>query len=199
VPGASALKSYDPHGMPVSVELKTARLLLRPWHEADRIPFAALNADPEVMRYFPAPLTRGESDAMVDSILDNFARRGWGLWAVEVTDVAPFIGFVGLNPANFDAPFTPCVEVGWRLAKEHWGHGYASEAARVAVQFGFAGLELDEIFSWTATVNLPSRAVMERIGMTHDPAEDFEHPRVAVGHWLRPHVLYRLPRAAVRT
>jgi ribosomal-protein-alanine N-acetyltransferase len=185
--------------MPVPVELKTDRLLLRPWHEEDRVPFAALNADPEVMRYFPAPLTRAESDAMVDSIMDNFARRGWGLWAVEVTDAARFIGFVGLNPANFDAAFTPCVEVGWRLAKEHWGHGYASEAARVAVQFGFAGLELDEICSWTATVNLPSRAVMERIGMTHDPAEDFDHPRVAVGHWLRPHVLYRLPRAAVRT
>jgi RimJ/RimL family protein N-acetyltransferase len=185
--------------MPVPVELKTERLLLRSWRDADRAPFAALNADPEVMKYFPAPLTRAQSDAMVDAIMYNFEQRGWGLWAVEVTGEVPFIGFVGLNVPNFDAGFTPCIEVGWRLAQPYWGHGYASEAARVAVQFGFAGPELDEILSWTATVNLPSRAVMERLGMTRDPAEDFDHPRVESGHWLRPHVLYRLPRAAVST
>jgi RimJ/RimL family protein N-acetyltransferase len=176
------------------VELTTKRLLLRPWRDTDRAPFAALNADPEVMRYFPAPLTRAESDAMVDAITENFAARGWGLWAVEVVDDARFAGFVGLNVPGFEAAFTPCVEVGWRLAKEQWGKGYAAEAARAAVQFGFDGLDLDEILSWTATANLPSQAVMERIGMTHDPAGDFDHPRLPEGHWLRRHVLYRLPR-----
>jgi len=180
--------------MPTPAELTTERLLLRPWRASDREPFAALNADPEVMRYFPAPLTRAESDAMVDAIIENFAMRGWGLWAVEVIDCAPFVGFVGLNVPGFETVFTPCVEIGWRLAREHWGKGYASEAARAALQHGFEDVGLDEILSWTATTNLQSQAVMARIGMTHDPADDFDHPRLAEGHPLRRHVLYRMGR-----
>jgi RimJ/RimL family protein N-acetyltransferase len=174
--------------------LTTDRLLLRPWRPSDRAPFAALNADPEVMRYFPKLLTREESDAFVDRIEANFAARGWGLWAVEVIDGPEFIGFVGLNVPGFEAAFTPCVEVGWRLAKEHWGNGYATEAARAATHYGFQVLELDEIVSFTSTVNRPSRAVMERIGMTHDAAEDFDHPNVPPGHELCRHVLYRLAK-----
>jgi RimJ/RimL family protein N-acetyltransferase len=174
--------------------LTTDRLLLRPWRDADRAPFAALNADTEVMRYFPLPLTREESDTFADSIEASLEARGWGLWAVEVVDVAPFIGFVGLNVPGFDAVFTPCVEVGWRLAKEHWGKGYASEAARAALAFGFDRAGFDEIVSFTSVENRPSQAVMVRIGMTRDPRDDFDHPRLPEGHWLRRHVLYRLTR-----
>jgi len=179
----------------VPSELRTERLVLRPWRDADRGPFAALNADPEVMRYFPAPLTRGESDAMVDALSENFATRGWGLWAVEVVDGPAFVGFIGLNVPGFEAVFTPCVEVGWRLAKEHWNQGYASEGARAALRYGFEVVGLDQILSWTATTNAPSQAVMQRIGMTHDPGDDFDHPRMPEGHPLRRHVLYRMPRA----
>ena len=139
--------------MTVPSELRTERLVLRPWRETDRAPFAALNADPEVMRYFPAPLTRGQSDAMVDAITENFSTRGWGLWAVEVVDGPAFVGFVGLNVPGFDAVFTPCVEVGWRLAKEHWSQGFASEGARAALRYGFEVVGLDQILSWTATTN----------------------------------------------
>ena len=181
--------------MTVPSELRTERLVLRPWRDADRAPFAALNADPEVMRYFPAPLTRGESDAMVDAITENFSTRGWGLWAVEVVDGPAFVGFIGLNVPGFEAVFTPCVEVGWRLAKEHWNQGYASEGARAALRYGFEVVGLDQILSWTATTNAPSQAVMQRIGMTHDPGDDFDHPRMPEGHPLRRHVLYRMPRA----
>jgi RimJ/RimL family protein N-acetyltransferase len=176
------------------VTLTTERLVLRPWRTEDREPFAALNADPEVMRYFPKPLTRAESDAFVDGINEHMTHRGWGLWAVEVVGHAPFIGFVGLNVPGFQAVFTPCVEVGWRLAKEHWGRGYASEAATAVLRFGFETLELDEIVSFTSTINRPSQAVMEKIGMTHDPADDFDHPRIEPGHDLERHVLYRYPR-----
>jgi RimJ/RimL family protein N-acetyltransferase len=178
----------------VPSELRTERLVLRPWRDSDRAPFAALNADPEVMRYFPAPLTRAESDAMADAVTGNFATRGWGLWAVEVVAGPPFVGFVGLNVPGFETVFTPCVEVGWRLAREHWGQGYASEGARAALRYGFEVVGLDEILSWTATTNVPSQAVMQRIGMTHDPGDDFDHPRLSEGHPLRRHVLYRLPR-----
>jgi ribosomal-protein-alanine N-acetyltransferase len=174
--------------------LTTDRLRLRRWRDEDRAPFAALNADPDVMRYFPSTLTRAQSDAMVDAIEEDFAARGWGLWAVEVVGGAPFIGFVGLNVPGFEAAFTPCVEIGWRLAKEHWGHGYASEAAREVLRFGFEDAGLDEIVSFTSVENTPSQAVMTRIGMVRDPAEDFDHPRLAIGHWLRRHVLYRLSR-----
>jgi RimJ/RimL family protein N-acetyltransferase len=168
--------------------------VLRQWREADLEPFAALNADPEVMRHFPAPLTHEQSDAFVERERLLIAERGWGLWAVELVQRAAFIGFVGLAEPRFDAHFTPAVEVGWRLAREHWGHGYATEAARAAVEFGFDELGLDEIVSFTTVSNDRSRKVMERLGMTHDEADDFEHPLLAHGDPLRPHVLYRLRR-----
>lgn len=175
--------------------LRTERLLLRQWRDEDLEPFAALNADPETMRFFPAPPTREQSDALAAIARGQIEDEGWGLWAVEVEDGASFIGFVGLSRPSFEAHFTPAVEVGWRLAREHWGHGYATEAARAAVAHGFEELGLDEIVSFTSTLNEPSWRVMERLGMRHDPADDFEHPRVAIGHPLRAHVLYRLSRS----
>jgi RimJ/RimL family protein N-acetyltransferase len=176
------------------VELRTLRLLLRGWRPDDREAFAALNADPVTMEHFESPLTREESDAFVDRIEADLAELGWGLWAVEVEGAADFIGFVGLHPVRFDAHFTPAVEVGWRLDRAHWGHGYATEAARAAVAFGFGELGLHEIVSFTVPANRRSRAVMERLGMRRDPADDFDHPRVAAGHPLRRHVLYRRGR-----
>jgi RimJ/RimL family protein N-acetyltransferase len=175
-------------------ELDTPRLLLRRWRDEDRGPFATLNADPVVMEHFPTPLSREESDALVDRIEAGLAERGWGLWAVEVRESSAFIGFVGLNPATFDAPFTPAVEVGWRLSREHWGHGYATEAARAALEFGFVDLELDEIVSFTTHANTRSQRVMERLGMQRNPADDFDNPSVPEGSPIRPHVLYRLDR-----
>lgn len=180
--------------MPEYPTLTTARLLLRPWRASDREPFAALNADARVMEYFPSVLDRAASDATVDRIEAHFAKHGFGLWAVEVPGIAPFIGFVGLIVTNFTAPFTPCVEIGWRLACDAWGHGYASEAARAVLEFGFTQLALDEIVSLTAVANQRSRRVMERIGMTRTANDDFDHPLVAEGHPLRRHVLYRLSR-----
>jgi RimJ/RimL family protein N-acetyltransferase len=173
-------------------KLHTERLVLRRWSAADRAPFAALNADPEVMRHFPAPLARAESDALVDLIEQRLERDGWGLWALEERRGRRFIGFTGLAPVGFEAPFTPAVEVGWRLARDAWGHGYATEAAREAARFAFTELRLDELVSFTAPANVRSRAVMARLGMTHDAAGDFDHPSVPEGHPLRRHVLYRL-------
>lgn len=178
------------------VELRTERLLLRQWRDADLDPFAALNADPETMRFFPAPLPREESDALAERARTHIDEAGWGLWAVEVAGGAPFVGFVGLSRPSFEARFTPAVEVGWRLDRAHWGQGYATEAGRAALAFGFEELGLDEIVSFTSQVNEPSIRVMQRLGMTHDSADDFDHPRVAPGNWLRQHVLYRL-RAGV--
>jgi RimJ/RimL family protein N-acetyltransferase len=173
-------------------ELRTDRLLLRQWRAADRAPFAALNADPEVMRHFPAPMSREESDALADAVAGGIERDGWGWWALEVRESGAFIGFTGLSRVTFDAGFTPAVEIGWRLAREAWGQGYATEAARAAVRYGFEALGLGEIVSFTAASNLRSRAVMERLGMTHDAGGDFDHPRVPEGSPLRRHVLYRL-------
>jgi ribosomal-protein-alanine N-acetyltransferase len=171
----------------------TERLALRRWRDDDRAPFAALNADPEVMEHFVRPLTPEESDAMVDRIEAGFDEHGYGLWAVEVRATGEFIGFTGLAVQTFPAPFTPAVEVGWRLPRAAWGHGYASEAARAALEVGWdAGLA--EIVSMTTTTNLRSQAVMARLGMTRDPADDFDHPNVPEGHRLRRHVLYRISR-----
>jgi RimJ/RimL family protein N-acetyltransferase len=174
--------------------LTTPRLRLRAWRESDLAPFAAMNADPRVMRHFPRTLARDESDAMVARIGDHFARHGFGLWAVEVPDAADFVGFVGLAVPRFETAFTPCVEIGWRLAVEHWGRGYATEAARAALAHGFAEAGLAEIVSFTIPANLPSRRVMDRIGMHRSERDDFEHPGIPVGHPMRPHVLYRLRR-----
>jgi len=148
------------------------------------------------MKHFPSTLTRAESDAFIDRIEGFFEANGYGLWAVERLDRDEFMGFVGLAPASFEAHFTPAVEVGWRLGREHWRQGFATEAARIAVTDGFERLGLDEIVSFTATTNLPSQRVMQRLGMTRDPEDDFDHPGVPVGHRLRRHVLYRLPRSA---
>ena len=174
------------------MELRTPRLILRRWRDGDREPFAALNADPEVMEHFPAALTREQSDTAVDRIEDHFRRKGFGLWAVEVVDGAPFIGFTGLVTVPFFAPFTPAVEVGWRLAREHWGHGYATEAATEALRFAFEETRLREIVSFTIPANVRSRRVMERLGMHHDPADDFDNPRIPARHPMSRHVLYRL-------
>ncbi|MBA8796034.1 ribosomal-protein-alanine N-acetyltransferase [Friedmanniella endophytica] len=179
---------------PQLVEPETERLRLRRWRPEDREPFAALNADPVVMEHFPAVLTREQSDATVNRIEAAIAGQGWGLWATEVRETKEFIGFVGLARPSFEAHFTPAIEIGWRLARPFWGHGFATEAARAALDVGFDRLGLDEIVSFTAASNLRSQAVMRRIGMTHDPADDFDHPRLPEGHPIRPHVLYRIRR-----
>jgi RimJ/RimL family protein N-acetyltransferase len=175
-------------------ELATERLRLRAWRDGDCAPFAALNADPLVMEHFPSVLERAESDRMVARIHQHFERHGFGLWAVEATGVADFVGFVGLSIPAFAAHFTPCVEIGWRLAREHWGRGYAPEAARAALAFGFDRAGLDQIVSFTVPANARSRRVMEKIGMRRDPGDDFDHPGLPEGHALRRHVLYRIAR-----
>jgi RimJ/RimL family protein N-acetyltransferase len=175
-------------------ELATERLVLRAWRDTDLAPFAALNADPRVMEHVAAALSPVESAAMVERIRRHFASHGFGLWAVEVPGVAEFIGFAGLVRVPFAAPFTPAVEVGWRLAAEHWGRGYATEAARRALEVGFAQLELEQIVSIAMTANQRSRRVMEKLGMRRSPADDFDHPRLPEGHPRRRHVLYRLSR-----
>ncbi|HEX7492237.1 MAG TPA: GNAT family N-acetyltransferase [Candidatus Limnocylindrales bacterium] len=172
--------------------LATSRLILRRWRQSDREPFARLNADPEVMSHFPRPLTREESDALVDRIEMRFDERGYGLWAVERRDDGVFLGFTGLAYQTFEAPFTPCVEVGWRFDRFAWGHGYATEAARAALAYGFGVAGLDEIVSFTSTLNEASIRVMERIGLRRDPDGDFDNPSFSAGHPLRRHVLYRL-------
>ena len=172
--------------------ITTERLLLRRWTPADREPFAALNADPAVAEFLPGPLTRAESDALLERIEADFEAHGFGLWAVEVRASAALAGFVGLSLPHFEAAFTPCVEIGWRLAREHWGQGYATEAARAALDHGFGELGLREVVSFTVPANLRSIAVMQRLGMRRDPADDFDHPKLPAGHPLRRHVLYRL-------
>ena len=177
--------------MPGVHELQTERLLLRRWRPGDRAPFAALNADPEVMRHFPAPLTRRESDGFADWIEARMESAGWGLWALGERATDRFLGFTGLARPGFAAPFMPAVEIGWRLDRAAWGRGFATEAARAAAAFAFDTLDLPEIVSFTVVANERSRAVMRRIGMRHDPADDFDHP-LAKSPRLRRHVLYRL-------
>jgi ribosomal-protein-alanine N-acetyltransferase len=168
-------------------------VVLREWLPGDLEPFAALNADPRVMRYYPSLLTPAESDAFVlERVVPHFAEHGFGLWAVEVAGVTPFIGYVGLAVPTFETDFTPCVEIGWRLAFPYWRWGYATEAARAAVAFGFAEAGLEEIVSFTVPQNRRSVAVMSRLGMSY--AGEFDHPRLPPGHALRRHVLYRLAR-----
>jgi RimJ/RimL family protein N-acetyltransferase len=174
--------------------LLTPRLLLRDWSDADLAPFAALNADPEVARHLPGTLTREASDAMAARIRAHLGRHGYGLFAVERRSEPGFLGFVGLSQVPFEAAFTPAVEIGWRLAREHWGQGYATEAAAAVVELAFGELDLDDLVSFTVPGNLASRRVMEKLGMRRDPGEDFDHPRLAEGHPLRRHVLYRLRR-----
>lgn len=172
--------------------LRTRRLLLRSWREEDREPFAAMNADPEVMRHFVAPLNRIDSDASFDRIQGHLAEKGWGLWAAQVVDGPEFIGFIGLWQPTFEAHFTPAIEVGWRLMRSAWGQGYAPEGAAAAIDVAFDRLGLDQVVSMTTVDNAKSRRVMEKLGMTRDPADDFDHPNVPDGPHRR-HVLYRLP------
>jgi RimJ/RimL family protein N-acetyltransferase len=154
-----------------------------------------MNADPEVMEHFPATLSRVQSDELIEAIEAGFEANGFGFWALELHDSGEFVGFAGLAVPAFEAHFTPAVEVGWRLARPAWGKGYASEAGAAALAFGFGEVGLDEIVSFTTVANRRSRAVMERLGMRHDPADDFDHPGIPVGHPQRPHVLYRLVSA----
>jgi RimJ/RimL family protein N-acetyltransferase len=172
--------------------LTTARLQLRPWRDDDLEPYAALNADRRVREFFPSVQTRQESAESMQYIRDHWARRGFGLWAVQVVGGSSFIGFIGLSVPSLDAPFLPAVELGYRLAFDHWGRGYATEGARAAIAFGFATIGLAEIVAMTAAGNERSRRVMRRLGMTHDAADDFDHPSISAGHPLRRHVLYRL-------
>ena len=177
--------------------LLTERLRLRPWQPADWPAFAALTADAEVMRYFPAPLDRAQSDTLADAIHLRLTRQGWGFWAVEEQASRQFIGFVGLNIPSPDLPFSPCVEVGWRLARAWWGQGLATEAARAALDFAFHQLHLPEVVAFTTVTNQRSQAVMQRLGMQRDAAT-FEHPALPAGHPLRTHVLYRITDPAAQ-
>jgi ribosomal-protein-alanine N-acetyltransferase len=172
--------------------IETPRLRLRDWRDDDVEPYAAMNADARVREFFARRLTAEESAASARSIRAHFVRHGFGLWAVEVMGGAPFVGFIGLSVPGFTAPFTPCVEVGWRLAVAAWGQGYATEGAEAALAFGFTQLGLTEIVAMTVPANMRSRRVMDRLGMRRDPADDFDHPALADGHPLRRHVLYRL-------
>lgn len=176
------------------IDIRTERLLLRRWRESDRDPWAAICADPEVMRYFPAPLTREQSDASFDQIAEHFTEHGFGSWAVERRDCGEFIGFVGIHHIPYDAHFTPAVEIGWRLAREAWNVGYATEAARAVLDVAFDSLGMDEVVSVTVPGNAASRRVMEKLGLTQDLDGDFDHPNLPEEQPLRRHVLYRIVR-----
>lgn len=172
--------------------IKTERLVLRQWCEDDLEPFAKLNADPRVMEYFPSILSHQESDDLAKRLSAKLKEQGWGLWAVSVPGLSDFIGFIGLSEPSFSAHFTPAVEVGWRLAYDFWGQGYATEGALEALKYGFETLNLNQIVSFTAVANQRSRHVMEKIGMHHDLKDDFDHPKLPEGHLLKKHVLYRM-------
>jgi RimJ/RimL family protein N-acetyltransferase len=171
--------------------IETDRLILRRWQPRDVEPFVSLNADPRVMEFFPAVLSRSESEAMILGMERGLDKQGAGLWATELKENKDFIGFIGLSVPGYALPFSPCVEIGWRLAFDYWGNGYAQEGARAALAFGFEKLHLKEIVSFTTAGNLRSRRVMERIGMTHDAQGDFDHPKLPKHHPLIKHVLYR--------
>lgn len=181
-----------PEAKSAPIELETPRLRLRSWRDEDLPAFAAMNADAEIMRYFPKPLSRKSSDALAGLIRGNMTKHGWGLWAIDVKTGPSFAGFVGLAVPVFKAHFTPAVEIGWRLRRDCWGRGYATEGAQAVLTFAFGRLNLAEIVSFTADSNVRSRAVMERLGMAHKPADDFDHPMIAAGSPVRRHVLYRL-------
>ncbi|AGI22615.1 N-acetyltransferase YnaD [Pseudomonas sp. ATCC 13867] len=174
--------------------LTTERLLLRPWRAYDLPTFATLNADPEVMRHFPACMSREESDLLAARILLHFDAHGFGQWVVERREDGAFIGVLGLQHVSFEAAFTPAVEIGWRFNTAYWRQGYGLEAARAVLDFAFDSLELAEVVAFTVPANLPSQGLMQRLGMRRDAAGDFEHPRLPEGHALRQHVLYRISR-----
>jgi ribosomal-protein-alanine N-acetyltransferase len=182
---------------PVSPEIETPRLLLRRWRDDDAADFAEMNADPEVMRHFPAPLARAESDAVLARLMQRWRDVGFSYWAVEAAGRG-FIGFTGLNRPRYEVPIGPCVEVAWRLRRDAWGHGYATEAAQASLAQGFGAVGLGEIVAFAVPANRRSLAVMERLGMTRDPGADFDHPMIPEGSPLRRHLLYRLRREAWR-
>lgn len=177
--------------------LETERLLLRRWKPSDREPFAQMNANPRVMEFFAGTLTREESDQAADRIESDFENWGFGLFAVELKATGKFIGFIGLHTATFKAHFTPCVEIGWRIDEPYWNQGLATEGSRAVIDYAFKKLKLEGLVSFTAPENLTSRRLMEKLGMTSTPADDFDHPRLPEGHRLRRHVLYRLKNPAV--
>lgn len=178
-------------------ELVTERLLMRRWRDSDREPFAAMNADPEVMRHFPHLQPREESDASVDRFEQRFVEQGFGLWALELRETGEFLGFTGLNPMPDGIPGEGGMEVGWRLARPAWGNGYATEAGRAALDLAFGPLGFGEIWSITAVTNVPSQAVMRRLGLSEHAF--FDHPRVPEGNHSRPHVAYRIGAADWRS
>lgn len=175
----------------MTMVLHTPRLILRQWHESDREPFAQVNANPVVMEHYPACLSQQESDALLNRLSQTIVSQGWGLWAVEIKASNQFIGYCGLNPVLFEAPFTPAVEIGWRIDRPFWGQSYAFEAAKAAMTFGFNTLRLAEIVSFTIPANLRSQRLMLRLDMVRDSAGDFEHPKLPERHSMRPHILYR--------
>lgn len=181
----------------MAADILTERLRLRAWVPADREPFAALNADALVMEHFLAPLSRSDSDALADRIEAKFKQQGFGFWAVEVPGIVPFAGFIGISVPSFQTHFTPCVEIGWRLARPHWGQGFATEGAAAALHYAFGTLHLPEVVAFTAPGNVRSRRVMAKLGMHYDPAGDFDHPSIPAGHPLCRHVLYRISNPAL--
>lgn len=178
----------------VRIELETPRLRLRGWQDSDLTPLTQMCADPRVMRYFPALFSRDDCAAAMARCRIHFARHGFGFWALERKDDGRFIGMAGLAWSRLQQPFCPAVEIGWRLASDQWRQGLAREAAEAALDYAFERLQLAEVVAYTAALNEPSRGLMEALGMQHEPQEDFEHPGVAEGHPLRPHVLYRMRR-----
>jgi ribosomal-protein-alanine N-acetyltransferase len=184
--------------MTTPATIETERLILRPWRAEDFDAFAAMSADPQVMEFLLGPLDRAASDAVAARLKAHVETHGFGFWALEAPGVSPFIGFTGLLHVSFEAHFTPAVEMGWRLAREHWGKGYAAEAAKASLDHGFGTLGLGEIVAFTVPANLRSQQVMRRIGMTRNEADDFDHPRVPGGHPLKRHVLYRASRETIR-
>jgi RimJ/RimL family protein N-acetyltransferase len=177
-------------------KLQTDRLILRAWRDDDIAPWAEMSADPRVMEFFPSILARADAEKTAVRMRELLERDGFGWWALEVKGGAPFIGVIALQMVPFEVPFTPAMEVGWRLAFEHWDNGYATEGAQAALRFGFEVLDQEQIVAMTAAINLQSQHVMERLGMTRDPIDDFDHPRLPDGHPLRRHVLYRLKRVS---
>jgi len=173
------------------IEIETERLILRQWRDEDKPLFAKMNAHPEVMKYFPALLTVEESNILAGKIEKLIATNGWGFWAVELISTGQFIGFTGLNQPTYELPVSSCVEIGWRLAQEYWGNGYATEAANASLDFAFQNLVLEEVYSFTAVSNQRSRAVMERLHMINMET-NFDHPLVPENHPLREHVLYKI-------